>query len=278
MVGFAPGRRWIGVAAALLGPGLAAAFVLAGADPARAAAWGVKDTTEATRVLPWTGGDRLGVAVDADVRYVQGPSASVVVSGPRYLIRDIVADGGWIRRPSWRWWDWWGVWRRPYNRIRIVVTAPHLSAAGLSGSGRLDLGLLSQDRLDLDVSGSGAATLAGAIRSVSLHVSGSGGARLDGLSTAKLDLGLSGSGWVVASGVCEDLHLGISGSGHADMSGLSLNAVEANLSGSGGATLAPRQSADLGISGSGVVRLLTEPQHLVIHRSGSGAVIRAGGT
>ena len=231
-----------------------------------------------TRVLPWTGGDRLAVGVDADVRYVPGADAKVVITGPSNLVDDIVDDHGVIRHSEvgswWRWWGWsWG----PTHNVRIVVTAPHLSAADVSGSGRLDLGRLAQDRLDLGLSGSGQVSVSGAIRTLDLRVSGSGGARLTGLTTANMDVGLSGSGWVKATGAADVLRLSVSGSGGGDFSGLNLNDLDAGLSGSGSAKAAPRRSADVSVSGSGSVRLLTNPAHLTTHRSGSGSIIQANG-
>jgi hypothetical protein len=232
-----------------------------------------------TRVLPWTGGDQLFVGVDADVRYVPGANAKVEISGPADEIQDIVVNHGAIQHDQmgwgwwgWNWWDWGGA-----PPIHIVVTAPHLSAAAVGGSGHLDLGALNQDRLNLMVSGSGGATASGAIRSLNLMVSGSGGIKLTGLTTSDVVAGLSGSGWMIAAGSAESLRLNISGSGRADMSGLTLQDLQAGLSGSGSALTAPKRSADIGVSGSGSVRLLTSPAHLNTHRSGSGSIIRPDG-
>ncbi len=234
-----------------------------------------------TRVLPWTGGDQLSVALHAEVDYVPGADNKVVITGPADLIGDIVVDHGVIRhedRASWHWFGSWGSWDRDGGPIRIVVRAPHLSAAHISGSGHLNLGRLTQDRLDLSVSGSGGASASGAIRSLSLAVSGSGGAKLDALTTADLDASLSGSGWITGSGTADSLRLHISGSGRADMAGLALQDAVAGLSGSGSASMAPKRSADLGVSGSGNIRLVTNPTHLSAHHSGSGRIIRPDGS
>ncbi len=226
----------------------------------------------ATRTLAWSGGDRLWVGVDADTRYVPGADAKVVVTGPRSEIKDIVVDDGVIRRQVRRWrWGWrWGRWSEP--EVHIVVTAPHLSSAGVGGAGRLDLGRLDQDQLALRVSGSGSTLASGAVKSLKVRVSGSGGARLSDLSAEDVDAGVSGSGWVTAAGACKTLHVGISGSGHANLGALSTDDVDAHISGSGSARLAPRHSANLEISGSGGVNLVTEPQKLSVHRSGAGWV------
>ena len=231
-----------------------------------------------TRVLPWTGDDRLFVGVNADVRYVPGPNARVDVTGPADQIQDIVVNHGAIQHDQmgWGWWDWnWWGWDGP--PIHIVVTAPHLSAAGVGGSGHLDLGQLNQDRLNLMVSGSGGASVSGAIHSLNLMVSGSGGVKLTALTTTDVVANLSGSGWMTAAGTAESLRLYISGSGRADMGSLKLQDVHAGLSGSGSALVAPSRSADIGVSGSGSVRLLTTPALLNTHRSGSGSIIRQDG-
>jgi len=61
------------------------------------------------------------------------------------------------------------------------------------------------------------------------------------------------------------------------MAGLDLQDVTAGLSGSGSASVAPRRSADLGVSGSGHIRLLTSPARLTTRHSGSGRIIRPDG-
>ena len=233
--------------------------------------------TATTRVLPWPGGDRLEVAVAADVRYVQGADARVVITGPADQIDDIIVDGGVIRhaQSSWRWWDW--SWK-PSQAVAIVVTAPHISAVGVSGSGRLTLGRLVQDHLDLHVSGSGSASASGAIKALDLAVSGSGGVRLTQITADAVTTRISGSGWVIASGSATTLHLALSGSGRADLTSLALQDADAGLSGSGSTVLAPRRSAELSVSGSGSIRLLTRPPQLITHRSGSGSIIQSTGS
>ena len=214
------------------------------------------DAPAHTRVLAWTGGERLSVDVAAEVDYVAGPNARVVITGPADQIDDIVVEDGVIRNRD-TGWGWFGGWsllgRRGWGGppIHIVVTAPHLSAVSVQGSGHVNLGRLAQDRLDLSVSGSGGASASGAIRTLKLWVSGSGGARLTALTTADMAANLTGSGWVSAAGAADSLRLSISGSGHVDLAALTLQDVSAGLSGSGSASLAPKRSADLGVSGSG---------------------------
>jgi hypothetical protein len=235
-----------------------------------------RDHTLKTRTLAWPGGEHLSVETSADVRYVQGQNATVVVTGPADEIDDIVIDNGDIRydRDHWAWGWWvfgWGGWRS--REVHIVVTAPKITDAGVGGSGRLDLGRLSQDRLDLSLSGSGVIDVSGQIKSLNLSASGSGVGRLDQVQAGDMSVDMSGSGWVRTSGTANSLHLSISGSGVADMGGLTAQTVQADLSGSGSAKLSPKQSADIEVSGSGAVRLLTRPPQLSTHKSGSGAII-----
>lgn len=233
-----------------------------------------------TRVLPWTGGDRLAVAVSARVRYVAGPANTVTISGPARLADRIVVQDGVIRYGDDDGSDWWMFWRWSDNGpgLQIQLVTPSLTAATVSGSGRLDLGRLSQDQLDLGVSGSGVVEASGPIRTLHVGVSGSGGAQLDGLSTGEMTAGISGSGWIRASGSADTVHVIVSGSGAADLGGLAVQDADANLSGSGFARLSPKRSADVGVSGSGHVSLDTEPARLTMHQSGSGSISHPGGT
>lgn len=260
-------------ASALLG--LIASASLAACEPpgVTAAEKRDRDPTPKTRTEPWTGGEDLDIGVPGEIRYVQGPDNKVEISGPTRAVDRVEVDGSEIHMMhQFNWWSWRD------DRVRITVTAPRISSAHLSGSGRLDLGQLSQDRLSLGVSGSGAAVAGGAIKTLSAHVSGSGSVRLTGLTNAQMDASISGSGWVKAAGAGDRLDLHISGSGSADLAELALNQANVEISGSGSAKLAPKQDADVGVTGSGHVSLLTEPAHLSTHRSGSGSISHPGGS
>jgi hypothetical protein len=264
---------------------LLAAALLAGAAllpaPAALAESPPGAVSSQTRNLPWNGGEHLYVGMPATVDYIQGANAGVVITGPSDLIRDIVIEDGAIRYPDsgWHWFGGWSLhWQnwRP-SPVHIVVTAPRLSVAHVGGAAYLNLGRLAQDRLDLSVSGGGGASVSGAIRSLELRVSGSGGAKVLALTATDLTANLSGAGRITVDGTAESLRLHVSGAGRADMGGLSLQTVVAGLSGSGSASVAPKRSADIGVSGAGNVRLVTNPAQLSTHRSGAGRIIRADG-
>lgn len=90
--------------------------------------------------------------------------------------------------------------------------------AEVSGSGRLDLGHVHGDSLELHVNGSGSARASGDVRSLNAHLSGSGSADLGSLHSEGADLGTSGSGSITAA-VSGRLAAETSGSGHITVYG-----------------------------------------------------------
>lgn len=261
-------RLYVSVAAAL-----PAAVALAGcAPPPRAHA--AAQSAEVARTLRWDGGDRLQVGGASEVRYVPGPADTVTITGPQDEVdRMVVRHGAIYEEPSPSWWGqlFGGGWRQ--GRVRIVLVTSRLSQVGLSSASNIDLGRLTQDRLELHVSGASHATASGAIGKVGVSASGASGVTLDGLKSDEVDAGLSGASWVKASGEARTLLLQASGASHADLAGLGLDEAEAQLSGAGGAVLAPKRQAQVGVSGGAHVRLTTRPASLQVHRSGGGSVV-----
>lgn len=88
----------------------------------------------------------------------------------------------------------------------------------------------------------------------------------------KLSLEIAGNGEVNVKGEARSLGLDISGSGETDLAELKLADATVSIQGSGQATLAPTGAANIDISGSGDVTLLTRPAHLQSNVSGSGSV------
>ncbi len=192
-----------------------------------------------TRNLAWTGGTSLRIDSSMTVDYVQGAEAGVVVTGPQGLAdrvrlvegRLTLGDGD--ERVVFGWDDNGPTARSERDELRIVVTAPNVTAFALESSGHLTLRNYDQDTLEIDI---------------------------------------SGSGEVEATGRARALELDISGSGDADLSGLALVDADVAIAGSGEATLAPTGVADITVSGSGDVDLLTRPATLNQRLSGSGNV------
>ena len=256
------------------GMALGAAVALAGAG------WAAAEEQDSTLTRSWSG-ERVVVAIPAEVRYVPGPVGRVTITGPRERLAHIRIEHGVIGvQPHWGGWFWgwnnlndWGDARR----VQVVLTAPRISSAVVAGPGRLDLGRLSQDRLELTVSGPGHARASGAIHDLKVVVSGPGHATLQGLQTATMEVVVSGPGHVTADGNCTDAHLVATGPGHIDLAQLKLQDAEVRVMGPGGASIAPLRSASLSIMGPGSVRLLSHPAQVTSNVMGPGRVIRTAG-
>ncbi|HYD27556.1 head GIN domain-containing protein [Brevundimonas sp.] len=189
------------------------------------------DGPSVTRTLAWTGGDRLDVEVAADVTYVQGDEASVVVTGPRNQVEGLrLSDGrltfdnddnvevvvfGWHNT----------------DRLRITVTAPSVRNFSLSSSGDLQIRNYDQPDMMLTIQGSGDVTAAGRTEAVELDIHGSGEADLSALETRDADVEISGSG-EAAVGPTGGARISISGSGDVELTRRPASVTQ-NISGSG---------------------------------------------
>jgi hypothetical protein len=151
----------------------------------------------------------------------------------------------------------------------IVLRGPpdiiaHIEVQG----GRLTLNCRWSTGRDLEV------TLPGQpFRRVS--VSGSGKLSMENLTQPELALGISGSGTLRGQGSVDQLSVTISGSGSAWLAGVAVKQLTAKISGSGNVEAAPKDDADISISGSGNVRLLSRPTRLKSHVAGSGRITQA---
>ena len=197
---------------------------------------------DASKTLPWTGGDLLSVATDADVEYLPGDTSSVTVTGPKEDIERIRIDGARIfsiGEPSHEREFTVHFGKRDIEAdrhprgLKVVVTAPGVKRFEVSGSGGLTVRSYDQPTLDLALTGSGDAELNGHTDSVKLNVSGSGDADLSALQTRDADI---------------------------------------TVSGSGGSEIAATGKATIDISGSGNVELKTKPESVSSHVSGSGSL------
>lgn len=109
----------------------------------------------------------------------------------------------------------------------------------------------------------------------SFTLNGTGHLVLENLKQNRLNVSLRGEGDVRANGSANDLTLNIAGSGDAEMGQLAVESSEVRIAGSGKAALAPKDSADIFIAGSGEIRFLEQPRHLQTHIAGSGRIINA---
>jgi hypothetical protein len=99
--------------------------------------------------------------------------------------------------------------------------------ASLTGSGRLDLGRVNGETLNLELRGSGGANASGNVRSMTVRLNGSGSADLAGLTSESADLSSNGSGSISAA-VTRSLVAYANGSGGVTVYG---NPAQRNVSG-----------------------------------------------
>ena len=127
-------------------------------------------------------------------------------------------------------------WHTASRDIEVILPGRPLSRLSISGSARVAMEQLAQPDLRVSISGSGSITGQGAVDNLALTISGAGKARLGEVAVKRLTVEVSGSGNVEAS---------------------------------------PSEDADIKISGSGKVQLLTRPDRLRSHVSGSGRIIQS---
>jgi Putative auto-transporter adhesin, head GIN domain len=161
---------------------------------------------ETTREIAWTGGDTLELDVPADVQYTQAPGpGKVTISGPQSLVSEVEVDGGQIRFAH----RHHGIHG---GNLVIAITAPAVNRFDVSGSGKLSIADYRQDKLTLDLSGNADVEAAGEAKALELTVSGSSDTDLSGLKleTADVDIAGSGDATLAPTG---SANLNVSGSG-----------------------------------------------------------------
>lgn len=108
---------------------------------------------------------------------------------------------------------------------------------------------------------------------VAVQINGSGGFVGAGLAGAALQLGIAGTGNIKASGSVDTVNIVVAGSGDVDTVGIKAKSADIQIRGSGDVYAYASQSARVGLSGSGDVRIKGAPPKRNVERAGSGDVI-----
>jgi hypothetical protein len=96
--------------------------------------------------------------------------------------------------------------------VTVEITLPNLPTASIEGSGDLSLDDVSQDAIELAITGSGGIRVSGAVKRLSVEISGSGDVKAKELQAESAELRVSGSGDIKAQAT-ESLSARVSGSG-----------------------------------------------------------------
>lgn len=201
-------------------------------------------------------GDFKGVEVHGslELHVSQGERFSVAVEGDENLLKYISTETegrtlviGQKGRSS----------VRPTGRLRVHVTAPGFKSLDASGACSIigDNRIVSDDPLEVEVSGAG---------EVDMEV-----------DVAELKAGISGSGKMTLQGVAGKFFLDLSGAADADCFKLVSDDTRVDISGAGKADVVARRSLRADISGAGRVRYKGNDDTKVdAHTSGAGKVER----
>jgi len=187
------------------------------------------DGPSVTRTLDWTGGDRLQIEIPGEVIYVQGDTPSVVVTGKKSMVDQVsLVDGrlAWSREDDVFVFGW-----GRHDRLRVVITAPSVTAFDLDSSADLSIRNYDQPTFELTVSGSGDVEATGETRAATIRTTGSGDSDLSRLRMVDANVETSGSG-DVSVGPTGKAEISISGSGDVDVT-TRPTTVTQNISGSG---------------------------------------------
>jgi hypothetical protein len=219
-----------------------------------------------TRDLGWNGGERFGVAMSAHTTFTQGPTARIVVTGPKDIVDRIIVDDGVVRLRDHLGWTWYR-----YPPVTIVASAPNVREVTAAASARIDIGALQQPSVTLRSSSSG--QIRGTVQTQSLTMSASSSGSIRGtMRTQSLRAEASSSGTVKADGSADKVDAQAASSGDVDLRGMSVKDAILRASSSGDVVVSPSRSADAKASSSGSVRLLQRPAQLNSQTSSSGSV------
>lgn len=193
----------------------------------------------------------LEVPLSAEITVSPSSTASVQLSGSQNIISKIkteVKDGTLrIFLPE-------GVYISDGGETKATISMPALRGLDISGSSNaLVKGLVSGDKLDIEVSGSG-------------------DIKMENVRVQELDADLSGSGNLeISAGTAGKASYDISGSGSVRCFGVVSQDVEAGVSGAGSMQVNAASNLDVDISGAGNVDYKGNPR-ITQDVSGAGSI------
>ncbi len=200
------------------------------------------DRTTVTRTYPWHS-DRLALEVPADVQYHPAATWSLTISAPEQTLRELVVEDGRIKS-------------RVHACFSLIPFCMHF-------------GTDIEHTVHVSISGP-------ALRVI--RVDGTADLELDQVHQDRLALQIDGSGKVQGSGAVQVLAVTIDGAGTVHLGHLSEQRARVHINGSGTVSIAPTDSVSVNIAGAGTVRLHSNPAHVTSHIYGAGELTRVPAT
>jgi hypothetical protein len=181
--------------------------------------------------------DELELATVGTVVLTQGSETALTVEGEDNIVSEVRTDVRGNRLTL----DFKPGSYRLTRPLTFYVTVTDVSLLRLSGSGTLEAVELRADRLELDVSGSGGATI-------------------DRLTAPTFAVKVAGSGAVAVAGEVSRQEVSLTGAGQYRAESLESRVARLGVTGSGAARVHATETLDVTISGSGSVEYSGSPQ------------------
>ncbi len=205
----------------------------------------------AERTFPVGTFDRIAVGGSQEVTVTTGHAPTVRASGETEALDrlDIRVEGGVLKIGSKHdaMWSW-----RNHGPVRVAVTVPMVRGVDLAGSGSVAVDKVKTPDFDGQLSGSGRLAVAA-------------------FDADRVQLGVSGSGTATLAGRCGSLKANLAGSGDLKLGGLRCDTISASTAGSGSIEAQATKTAALSTMGSGDINL-TGGARCTVSTAGSGRV------
>jgi hypothetical protein len=120
----------------------------------------------------------------------------------------------------------------PSKRVRLKIIVPTLDSISIEGSSNLQITEVKNDRLDMELNGTGKIYIAGEARAFNLSMTGTGYANVKELKTERASVSNTGTGNIDVF-VTEELLANVNGTGNINYYG-NTKIVNKNVSGTGG--------------------------------------------
>lgn len=156
--------------------------------------------------------------------------------------------------------------------VRIELSLPQFDKVQLQGSADGSLRGFKQNKLELNLQGSGNVSLDGAINQLQLRQSGSGDITMNLAPMEQLDLALRGSGDIAARGQVRSLQISNQGSGNLNLGQLKADYVYLQNSGQGDVKVMATQEIKGRLSGAGDLTVLGKPVKRNLENQGAGEI------
>lgn len=168
-----------------------------------------------------------------------------------------------------------GMLLNPRQPIDVALTLPALASLHAGGSGATTVTGFGGRRIDLVLDGSGSlhADVHYAAAAIALH--GSGALTYAAGAADSIALDAVGTGAATLAGAVRDLHATLTGAGELDAGALRAGDVTIVQQGSGDSRVDARGSASVELRGSGDVLVTGRPAQRTVHKKGSGTVVFA---